>query len=31
VDQLHALERLDLGEDWLRAMCHDNAAWLFGL
>ncbi|MFJ9352427.1 amidohydrolase family protein [Streptomyces sp. NPDC101237] len=29
--QLHALERLDLGEDWLRAVCHDNAARLFGL
>ncbi|MFE3636331.1 amidohydrolase family protein [Streptomyces sp. NPDC059168] len=29
--QLHALERLDLGEEWLRAVCHDNAAKLFGL
>ncbi|WP_051652723.1 amidohydrolase family protein [Kitasatospora cheerisanensis] len=29
--QLHALERLDLGADWLRAVCHDNAAKLFGL
>lgn len=29
--QLHALERLDLGPDWLRAVCHDNAAGLFGL
>ncbi|MEU5249157.1 amidohydrolase family protein [Streptomyces asoensis] len=29
--QLHALERLGLGEDWLRAVCHDNGALLFGL
>ncbi|MGW7547299.1 amidohydrolase family protein [Streptomyces sp. NPDC054770] len=29
--QLHALERLDLGEEWLRAVCHDNAARLFRL
>ncbi|MFF8599155.1 amidohydrolase family protein [Streptomyces sp. NPDC015232] len=29
--QLHALERLGLGEDWLRAVCHDNGARLFGL
>jgi predicted TIM-barrel fold metal-dependent hydrolase len=29
--QLHALERLGLGRDWLRAVCHDNAARLFGL
>ncbi|WP_225638459.1 amidohydrolase family protein [Streptomyces solaniscabiei] len=29
--QLHALERLELGEAWLRAVCHDNAARLFGL
>ena len=29
--QLHALERLDLGDAWLRAVCHDNAARLFGL
>lgn len=29
--QLHALERLDLGEDWLRAVFHDNGARLFGL
>jgi hypothetical protein len=31
---LHALEsaaRLNLGDDWLRAVCHDNAAQLFGL
>lgn len=31
VHQLHALERLGLGEEWLRAVCHDNAAQLFGL
>lgn len=29
--RLHALERLGLGEEWLRAVCHDNAADLFGL
>ncbi|MEG8277600.1 amidohydrolase family protein [Streptomyces sp. AHA2] len=29
--QLHALERLGLGTQWLRAVCHDNAADLFGL
>ncbi|MCD0483290.1 amidohydrolase [Streptacidiphilus sp. ASG 303] len=29
--QLHALARLDLGDDWLRAVCHGNAARLFGL
>jgi len=29
--QLAALARLDLGEDWLRAVCHDNGARLFGL
>ncbi|MEU6919028.1 amidohydrolase family protein [Streptomyces olindensis] len=29
--QLHALERLGLGQQWLRAVCHDNAAELFGL
>ncbi|GLW11798.1 amidohydrolase [Microtetraspora sp. NBRC 13810] len=29
--QLYALERLDLGEDWLRAVCWENAAGLFGL
>jgi predicted TIM-barrel fold metal-dependent hydrolase len=28
VDQLTALERLGLGEEWLRAVCHDNAASL---
>ncbi|WP_335970495.1 amidohydrolase family protein [Streptomyces sp. CA2R106] len=27
--QLQALERLGLGGDWLRAVCHDNAAALF--
>ncbi len=27
--QLHALERLGLGDDWLRAVCHDNAKALF--
>ncbi|MFF9396063.1 amidohydrolase family protein [Streptomyces griseoluteus] len=31
VHQLHALERLGLGQEWLRAVCHDNAATLFGL
>ncbi|MEV7978747.1 amidohydrolase family protein [Streptomyces sp. NPDC086519] len=31
VHQLHVLERLDLGEEWLRAVCHDNAARLFRL
>jgi uncharacterized protein len=31
VHQLHALERLGLGDAWLRAVCHDNAAALFGL
>ncbi|MFD7994194.1 amidohydrolase family protein [Streptomyces mexicanus] len=29
--QLQALERLGLGHDWLRGVCHDNAADLFGL
>jgi predicted TIM-barrel fold metal-dependent hydrolase len=29
--QLEALARLDLGPAWLRAVCHDNAAALFGL
>lgn len=28
--QLEALERLGLGEDWLRAVCWDNAVRLFG-
>ena len=27
---LRALERADLGDDWLRAVCHHNAARLFG-
>ena len=31
VHQLHALERLGLGDEWLRAVCHDNGARLFGL
>ncbi|MEU9448858.1 amidohydrolase family protein [Streptomyces sp. NPDC048277] len=31
VHQLHALERLDLGQEWLRAVSHDNAARLFGV
>lgn len=29
--QLQALARLDLGETWLRGVCHDNAARLLGL
>ncbi|MFC8782525.1 amidohydrolase family protein [Streptomyces nigra] len=29
--QLRALERLGLGEEWLRAVCHDNAAAQFGI
>ncbi|MFJ8041331.1 amidohydrolase family protein [Kitasatospora sp. NPDC096147] len=29
--QLRALADLGLGEDWLRAVCHDNGARLFGL
>jgi uncharacterized protein len=29
--QLEALARLDLGDDWLRVVCWDNAAALFGL
>ncbi|HET6858981.1 MAG TPA: amidohydrolase family protein [Streptomyces sp.] len=29
--QLEALERLGLGDDWLRAVCYRNAARLFGL
>ncbi|WP_310964334.1 amidohydrolase family protein [Nocardioides terrisoli] len=28
--QLEALERLDLGADWLRAVCWDNGSRLFG-
>ncbi|MFJ9697368.1 amidohydrolase family protein [Kitasatospora sp. NPDC101183] len=31
VHQLEALAGLGLGEEWLRAVCHDNAAGLFGL
>ncbi|MFC7306077.1 amidohydrolase family protein [Streptomyces monticola] len=31
VHQLHALERLGLGDAWLRAVCHDNGARLFGI
>ncbi|AUG77026.1 amidohydrolase [Kitasatospora sp. MMS16-BH015] len=31
LESLQALERLGLGEGWLRAVCHDNAARLFGL
>jgi len=30
-DQIAALARLDLGEAWLRAVCWQNAARLFGL
>jgi predicted TIM-barrel fold metal-dependent hydrolase len=30
-EQLAALSRLDLGEDWLRAVLHDNGARLFGI
>lgn len=30
VHQLHALERLGLGDAWLRAVCHGNASALFG-
>jgi hypothetical protein len=30
-EALHALERTGLGTGWLRAVCHDNAARLFGL
>ncbi|MEG3629820.1 amidohydrolase family protein [Streptomyces sp. C6-003] len=29
--QLQALERLELGDPWLRAVCHDNGVELFGL
>ncbi len=31
VHQLESLERLGLGEDWLRAVCWDNGARLFGV
>ncbi|RLL70414.1 amidohydrolase [Streptomyces sp. Z26] len=30
-EALRGLERADLGTEWLRAVCHDNAARLFGL
>jgi predicted TIM-barrel fold metal-dependent hydrolase len=30
-EQLDALARLDLGDDWLRAVCWDNALRIFGL
>ncbi|MEU6538958.1 amidohydrolase family protein [Streptomyces sp. NPDC047000] len=30
-EQLHALERLGLGDAWLRSVCHDNGAKLFGI
>ncbi len=29
--QLESLERLGLGEHWLRAVCWDNGARLFGM
>ncbi|MFI0977908.1 amidohydrolase family protein [Streptomyces sp. NPDC021093] len=29
--QLESLERLQLGEEWLRAVCYENGARLFGL
>jgi predicted TIM-barrel fold metal-dependent hydrolase len=29
VHQLHALERLELGDDWLRAVCYENAHTMF--
>ena len=29
--QIEALVRLDLGDDWLRAVCHDNGARLLGV
>lgn len=31
VHQLRVLADLDLGDDWLRAVCHDNGARLLGL
>ncbi|QVQ50021.1 amidohydrolase [Spiractinospora alimapuensis] len=31
IEALEALARLDLGSDWLRAVCHDNGAALFDL
>lgn len=30
-EALDALARLDLGDAWLRAVCHDNAARMFGV
>ena len=30
-EALEALEEAGLGTEWLRAVCHDNAATLFGL
>ncbi|MEV0075168.1 amidohydrolase family protein [Nocardia neocaledoniensis] len=30
-EAVRALERLDLGDDWLRKVCHDNAVALFDL
>ncbi len=30
VHQLEGLARLDLGDDWLRAVCWENGARLFG-
>ncbi len=31
VHQLEALERLGLGEEWLRGVCYENGARLFGV
>ena len=31
VHQLEGLARLDLGDDWLRAVCWENGVELFGL
>jgi predicted TIM-barrel fold metal-dependent hydrolase len=31
LDALEGLTRFDLGEPWLRAVCHDNAARLFAI
>lgn len=31
IEALNALERLELGEDWLRAVCFENAARLFDI
>ncbi|WP_024794359.1 amidohydrolase family protein [Tomitella biformata] len=31
IESLDALQRLDLGDDWLRAVCFDNAVRLFGI